>query len=122
MVNRSDFAHAERANIRAEMATIVSQAGHDGRSVKESLYLAAQRLGLNFRRARAFRAMSADAWAYEADRLRRYEPDMLRAEARALQEKIRSVESRLAAKELGASRADKNKNKAPGCRNSVVGR
>jgi hypothetical protein len=53
------------------MARIVALAGDDGRSVKESLWLASERTGLCFRRVRAFHQRTADAWAWEADRLRR---------------------------------------------------
>lgn len=99
MPERSGNVRIERDTIRAEMAKIVAAAGADGRNVKESIYLAAKRLGLTFRRARAFRARACDAWAYEADRLRRAEPDILRARAAQLTSKIDTIKARLNAQE-----------------------
>jgi hypothetical protein len=78
------------------MARIVALAGDDGRSVKESLWLASERTGLCFRRVRAFRQCTADAWAWEADRLRRLEAEMLRRRAARLEHEIAITKARLA--------------------------
>lgn len=96
MAARTTRMQAERDAIRAEVAEIVSLAGADGRSVKERLALAATRLGLSYRRARAFRARSADPWAWEADRLRRAEMDLLRRRAARLEHDIATTKARLA--------------------------
>lgn len=86
----------ERAAIRSEMARIVALAGDDGRSVKETLWLASERLGLCFRRVRAFHQRTADAWAWEADRLRRAESELLRRRAARLEHEIALTRARLA--------------------------
>ena len=93
---RSTKESVERAAIRSEMARIVALAGDDGRSVKESLWLASERTGLCFRRVRAFHQHTADAWAWEADRLRRLEAEMLRRRAARLEHEIAITKARLA--------------------------
>lgn len=88
---------SDRAAIRAEMAEIVSVVGADGRNVKETLALAAERLRLSERRVRAFHQQAADPWAWEADRLRRLERDFRRRRLARLEHEAEIERARLAA-------------------------